>query len=361
MELAKDTAPSRRPGHVAQTLTAVGGLVLLEMLSPAFSPARQPDTQAQPVLRQGAGDRDRAAHASTSYDKAHQGPVKLGDGLDEGGKGLIYTIRRTYNEMMADRVLSVGGGVAFFALLALFPGITAVISLFGLIASPLDIAGMLQGLTGILPADAAALLADQAAAIAATANTKLSVAVTISVALALWSAMGGTKALIESLNVACGVTETRSFLRVNLLALAITVGAILVALGLAAAVAVLPAVLDRLWLGRAADFLVLWGRWPVMLGVFLLTLAVLYRRAPNLKNTHFRWVTPGAFVAAIGLLAFSAAFGWYASNFANYNKTYGSLGAAVALLTWVWLSTVIVLIGAEVNSELDRQAGLDKV
>lgn len=286
---------------------------------------------------------------STKYPGAKPGTFALDPA------SILFTAGRVWAEIGRDRVLSVAGGLTFFALLALFPAITALVSIFGLFADPARVAGYMGNLTSVMPPEAATILVDQASAISAASSANLSLAVVVALGLALWSASGGTKALIEALNIAYGVTEGRGFVRLTALSLTATVGTIAAGLVLIAVVAVLPAVLGFLWLGGVTETLLLWGRWPAILGFVLVFLALAYRFGPD-RNAEWRWISPGSVVAAVGLVAFSLLFSWYAQNLGNYNQTYGALGAVVALMTWMWLSATLVLVGAEVNAELDRQA-----
>lgn len=285
----------------------------------------------------------------------HGGLVQPGDPKLDGA-GVWFTTRRLWEEVSKDRVLSVAGGLTFFCLLALFPGLTAFVSIFGLFADTQQVAQNLGSLTALLPHDAALILIDQAKAITAAGPAKLSWALVLALALALWSANGGTKALIEALNVAYGVAETRSFLRMSALSLVATLGTIATGLMLVSAVALLPRFLEMIWLGALSENLILLGRWPAIFVIMLGFLAVAYRFAPNRPDARWRWITPGAVLAATGLLGFSLLFNWYVQNLGTYNQTYGALGAVIALMTWMWLSAALVLIGAELNAELDRQS-----
>ncbi|OYW57469.1 MAG: hypothetical protein B7Z10_06360 [Rhodobacterales bacterium 32-66-7] len=253
-----------------------------------------------------------------------------------------------------DRIISVAAGVAFYALLAVVPALTALISIYGLVSSPGDVPGQLASFSAVLPEEAAILITEQATRIAATANDTLSLTALVSLAIALWSANGGTKALIEALGIAYDVQEFRGFVRLNLVSLAFTLGAVLTVILLAAVVAVLPFVLERL--GGAAETLVLVLRWPVIIALLLLGVAVLYRYAPNRSDAAWVWISPGAVVAVLGIVLGSAALGWYVRNFGSYDETYGSLAAVVILMLWLWVSTLMLLLGAEINAELDRQA-----
>lgn len=265
-------------------------------------------------------------------------------------------LRDLKTETDRDRVLAVAGGVTFYALLAIVPAITALISVFGLVLSPAEVPGLLAPATSLMPDEAAALITDQATRIAGKADGTLSLTVLVALVITLWSANGGTKALIEALGIAYDVKETRGFVRLNLVALWFTLGAIgLVAL-LGVLVAALPFLVDHL--GQAGETLILTLRWPAILALLLVVLAAVYTWAPNRPDAKWAWITPGAVVAALGLVAASAGLGWYVTNFGSYDETYGSLAAVVVLMLWIWLSTVMVLVGAEVNAELDRRTAV---
>lgn len=261
--------------------------------------------------------------------------------------------RDLWGEIQRDRVLAVAAGVTFYALLAVVPAITALISIFGLVLTPEDVPGLMAPLAGLMPEEARVLVTDQATRIAAKADDTLSLTALVALVIALWSANGGTKALIEALGIAYDVRETRGFLRLNLVALGFTLGGFLLVIAIGVAVAALPFLVDRL--GGAAEALVLILRWPVILALLIVVLAVVYRWAPNRPYAEWRWITPGAVLASAGLVAMSGGMGWYVANFGSYDETYGSLAAVVVLMLWLWLSTVMVLVGAELNAELDRR------
>ncbi len=269
--------------------------------------------------------------------------------------GWLGIAKRTWAEIGTDRVLAVAAGVTFYALLALFPAITALVSLYGLVADPATIVEHLAAIERFLPAGAADILRDQITRIAEGGETRLSLAFGISVALAIWSANAGVKAIFDALNVAYGETEKRGFIKLNLTSLAFTLAIILFVLLAIGATAVVPVLLDWLPLGNAVQWLISIGRWPLLVVVLMLGLAVLYRFGPSRDEAQWAWVSPGAIVASVGWLVGSLLFSWYVANFEDYNKTYGALGALIGLLTWMWLSATIVLVGAEFNSETERQ------
>ncbi|WP_333816396.1 YihY/virulence factor BrkB family protein [Tabrizicola sp.] len=269
---------------------------------------------------------------------------------------LLDFLRDVKVEIDRDRVLAVAAGVTFYALLAIVPAITALISVFGLIMAPAEVPGLMAPVGSVLPEEAAALITEQATRIAGKAGGTLSLTALIALVIALWSANGGTKALIEALGIAYDAKETRSFLRLNLVALGFTLGAIVLVIVLGVLVGLLPFLVDRM--GQFGETLVLTLRWPAILALLLAVLAAIYAWAPDRPDAEWVWITPGAVVAAIGLVAASAGFGWYVANFGSYDETYGSLAAVVVLMLWIWLSTVMVLVGAEINAELDRRSAV---
>lgn len=266
------------------------------------------------------------------------------------------TLKHTYREIIDDRVLAVAAGVTYYALLAIFPAITVFVSFYGLFADPATVVSQLQSLRSILPEGAVTVVSDQMQRIAGGNNAGLSFLVIFGFLFAIWSANAGTKAMMEALNIAYDLKETRSFLRLNITSMLFTLGTIATAIVLIGAVAVIPLLLQWFFLDTTVDWLLWAGRWPLVLLILLVALAFLYRFGPDRPNASWRWITPGSLVASAGLLVFSMLFSWYAANFGSYNETYGSLGAVIAFLTWMWLCTVIVIIGAEFNAEIENTA-----
>ncbi|WP_265501037.1 YihY/virulence factor BrkB family protein [Paracoccus beibuensis] len=278
-------------------------------------------------------------------------------------KDVIQVAQSVLTQIGSDRVTSVAGGVTFFGLLSLFPAITAFVSLYGLYADPATIQNHLQLLDNLLPQSSLEIIRGQVSSIASASSGALSLAGIVALLVAFWSANGGMKALLSALNVAFFQRETRSFLRLNLVAMVFTIsGLALIALMLAV-IAVIPAVLKLLPMSWGGEMAVSLIRWPIMFGVLVLALAGVYRYGPAAPKSRWRWISPGAIFAAVALVVTSMLFSWYAASFGNYNETYGSLGAVVALMIWLWLNATILLIGAEINSEIERHlkrmAGLD--
>lgn len=297
--------------------------------------------------RTGSGSRDAADGAGAEV------PTEI---PPSGWRDILW---RTYGEVGKDRVLAVAAGVTFYALLAIFPAITAFVSLYGLVADAGTVAEQLSTAEGMLPGGAIEVVRDQVTRISTGNETKLGFAFLIGLGLSTWSANAGVKALFDALNVAYGEDEKRSFIRLNLTSLAFTLGIIVFAVLAIGAVAAIPVMLDYLYLGDVAEWLVWLGRWPTLIVVLMVGLAALYRFGPNRDDAKWMWVSPGAIFASIAWLLGSILFSWYVASFEDYNKTYGALGAVIALLMWMWLSATIILVGAELNSETERQTVRD--
>lgn len=273
--------------------------------------------------------------------------------------GWYGIVKRTYYEVERDRVLAVAAGVTFYGLLALFPALTAFVSLYGLIASPAKVVEHLSALATMMPADAYDLIREQAFKLTAQGNDKLGLSLIVSLALSIWSANAGMKAMFDALNVAYGEDEKRGFVSLNMISLAFTAGVLAFAMLGCFAVVAIPFLLERLYLGMVAEPLIQIGRWPVLIVVLAAGLAVLYRYGPSRDQAQWRWVSPGAVVAVLVWIAVSAGFSWYVANFEDYDKTYGTLGAAIGLMMWMWISATIILVGAELNAESERQTYRD--
>jgi membrane protein len=266
---------------------------------------------------------------------------------------------RTYQQINEDRLLAVAAGVVFYGLLALFPAITALVSSYALFAKAATINDHLSMLSGILPSGAFDIVKDQVGRVLAKGDVKLGMAFVVSFLLAVWSANGGMKAIIDALNVVYEEKEKRGFFKLNAVSLAFTFGglvAILIAIG---CVVALPIALSMIGLGSISDALFRIGRWPVLIMLMLLGLAVLYRYGPSRRSPQWRWLSVGSVFASVTWLAGSALLSFYLANYANYDATYGSLGAAIGLMIWMWMSTIVVLFGAELNSEIEHQTAAD--
>lgn len=274
-------------------------------------------------------------------------------------QGWIDIAMRVKDEVNRDHVGLVAAGIAFYGLLALFPAITACMAIAGLLTEPSGIVAQLEQVGQLLPEQAATIIIDQAQQVAGSQGGGLGLAAVLGILIAIFSASKGVNSLIEGLNVAYGETDDRSFVKSILLRLALTLFLIFGFLIGAGVAMVLPAVLSALPLGSGTQTIARVASWGALVLLTILGLAVLYRFGPNRSHARWAWITPGAALATVLWVLGSAAFAFYVSNFANYNETFGTLGGVIALLMWLWLSAFIVLIGAEVDSEMEAQTRHD--
>jgi membrane protein len=249
----------------------------------------------------------------------------------------------------------VAAGCAFYGLLAVFPAITALMSLTGLLMEPDQVVGALEGAAAVVPEDVAQILLDQATAVAGSQTGGLTLGLILGVGLALWSASAGVGALIEGLNVAYDEEEARGFVKLKALTLLLTLGMIVGVIVAAVLIVALPVALDFLAFAPWVETLIGVLKFVPLGLLFLGGLAILYRYGPDRDDAELAWITPGALLALVAWLIMSIGFSLYVANFGSYNETFGSLAGVIVLLTWMWLSAYIVLIGAEVNAEAEAQ------
>jgi membrane protein len=274
-------------------------------------------------------------------------------------RGWRDIILRVYNNITKDRVITIAAGVTFYSLLAVFPAIAALVAIYGLFVDPASISRNVDSLSGLLPGGAIDVIREQMTRIASRGKSTLGLAFAGGLLVSLWSANAGIKSLFDALNLVYKEEEKRGLIKLNLISLTFTVAAIVFVLIGIAAVVVLPAALNYIGLGGASDIIVRIGRWPVLFILVALALALIYRYGPSRSKPKWRWITWGSACAALAWIAASLLFSWYAANFANYNQTYGSLGAIIGLMLWLWLSTVVILVGAELDAEMEHQTACD--
>ncbi|QFT79278.1 hypothetical protein FIU89_01550 [Roseovarius sp. THAF27] len=268
-------------------------------------------------------------------------------------------VLRLKDGIASDHMSVVSAGVAFFGLLAIFPAVVALISIAGFLLNPQDVANNLEQIIAILPENAAAIIQDQIMKVTGGDEAATGLAALLGLLLALYGATKGMMTLMEGMNIAYGEKEKRGFVRLYATGLALTLFIIVGVLSALGLMIVLPAVIGYLGLSETLETTILWLQWPVLGCLAVLGLGVLYRFGPSRRNARWRWITPGAVVAMILWLAGTVAFSVYTQNFASYNETYGTLGGAIILLTWLWLSSFIVLAGAKLNAELEHQTRRD--
>jgi membrane protein len=258
-----------------------------------------------------------------------------------------------------DHLSIIAAGVAFFGVLAIFPSIAALIAFYGLIADPAQVSASLHALRPLLPHDVHAMIAGQVASLAAAGQSKLGLASLVSLALALWSARAGVTALMEGLNVAYRETDRRGIVTQYLLSLVLTLAVIAIAIVALLAVVAVPAALHFSDIGRLGALLAQVTPLVILGVAAVFVIGALYRYGPSRATARKRWVTWGAVLATVGWVVVSLALSLYVSRFADFNRTYGSLGAIVGLLFWLYASAFVVLLGAELNAEMELQTEAD--
>ncbi len=275
-----------------------------------------------------------------------------------GWAGWKHVLYRTYQEIGDDRLLALAAGVVFYGLLAIFPAITALVSSYALFAKASTINSHLASIAGIMPPGPYKIIDEQVTRIVTQATGSLSLAFFSGIVLALWSANAGVKAIIDALNIVYAVKERRGVFLLNAVSLAFTASVVVSLLLAIGGIVVLPLVLSYLPFGSGAAVWLAWLRWPVMLVILMAGLAVLYRFGPNLEHPRWLWFSHGALFAAVAWLGGSALLSYYLGHFADYDATYGSLGAAIGLMMWLWMTSIVVLVGAELNSEIGAEDGI---
>ena len=336
---------SPKPGHISGDLIVMAALI---GISRAWLRPRK-GGQVQRVLsglrgtlRQGG--RGRGAEKPTDIPARGWGDIAW----------------RVYEGVQNDRVLLVAAGVTYYGLLALFPATAAIVSLYGLFADASSINEHLRLISGFLPEGALQVIGDQVKRIASQGQTTLGFTLLGTLALSLWGANAGTKSIFDALNIIYDEREKRGFIKLTLCSLAFTLGAIALALVSLAGIVIVPVALG--FLGVSQKFgtgLLTLLRWPVLYLIVLFGLACLYRYGPSRTHPQWRWATWGSAITAGIWIVGSLLLSWYVSHFGTYNATYGSLGAVIGFMVWMWLSTIIVLVGGEINAEMEHQTTKD--
>jgi membrane protein len=304
-------------------------------------PTPQPRTNRMTVIDE---------RSSVSSDRASSAPIAS----HTGARAWKDSLWRVYRHISECRVMALAAGVAFYALLAIFPALAALVSIYGLFADPATMSNHLDALANIVPAGAIDVIREQMTRLAAQGRARLGVNFLVGLCLSLWSANAGVKALFEALNIVYGEKETRSLVKLNIVALAFTAGVIVVLLSALTAVVGIPIALNYIGRSEAMQLLLEIARWPIIFICMSLAIACIYSYGPSRETPRWRGITWGSAFAALAWIATSVLFSWYVGNFNNYNETYGSLAAVIGLMTWIWLSVIAILIGATLDVELER-------
>jgi membrane protein len=276
-------------------------------------------------------------------------------------KGWLQILKRGMAEGKTDQVPLLAAGVAFFSFLSLFPALIALVTVYGLVADPATVKRTVESLTGSLPADAASLISGQLTSLTSAPQGALGFSLVLSIVAALWSASGGVGQLITAVNTAYDEEETRGFVKRKLLALGLTLAAIVFMVIMISLVAVAPPLLSNLLPSGPLRWLLEVARWVLLVVLVAVALAVLYRVAPSRDAPKMRWVSTGAAIATALWVIASIGFTIYVSNFggSGYQKTYGAMAGVVILLLWLWITCYAILLGAEINAESEEQTVVD--
>jgi len=300
------------------------------------------------ALRQtGNADAQRSAGPGPSADAQGRSPARI------PLKGWKEILLRTTKEFSDDQVPMIAAGVSFYSLLALFPGLAAFVALYGLFADIGDVQHHLRVLSFVLPASLLKFLGAQMVRMAEGQKGGLSITFVVGLLTSIWSANGAVKALMTGVNIAYEEHETRNFVKKTLVSLAFTLGLLVFGMAAVAVLGAGPAV--EAFMGKHAAMVLNLTTWPILLVALALGIALLYRFGPSRSPMPFQWLSWGSGAALILWIVVSVLFSLYVGNFAHYDKTYGSLGAVIGFMMWNWLTNLIILAGAELNSEVERQ------
>ncbi len=266
---------------------------------------------------------------------------------------------RLYVSFWEDRIMLIAAGATFYLLLALFPTFAVFVSAYGIVADPVTLGDHIAFIGRFLPQDGVNLINSQLEALVSADPASLSVTFVTGFLFAWWSANNGIKTLFEAMNVAYGEQEQRSFVKLNLVAFTFTLGGIILAMVMILAIGIIPAVMALFGAQSFTDELILIGRWPAVFAIVVFAIGLIYRYGASRRRAQWRWVLFGAVLTAAVWLVASIAFSWYLQNFANYTATYGTIGGVVGFMMWVWISSIIFIIGAEINAEMEHQTAID--
>lgn len=268
-------------------------------------------------------------------------------------------VLRVKDDISKDHLQVVAAGVAFYFFLALFPAFSAVVSIYGLLVEPAEVQQQMDQMTRLLPEQAREMLSGILNNIAGKSDSTLGWSLVLSLLFSLWSANKGTTALFEGTNIAYSQLDERGFLKKKAITLLFTLGGIVTGILSMALVVAFPAIVDSIPLPSTISGLINWLRWPLLALIIMLALVLIYKIAPYRSRPRYKWVGWGAVIATLLWLIVSLLFSYYMNNFGNFDKTYGTFTAVIILMLWFFLTAFIILIGAEINSEMEHQTRKD--
>jgi membrane protein len=306
---------------------------------------------APPEHRPTAADLRRARQPHRGRDAHRPRPSP-----QRGWKSMLLRVKR---KIVEDQFSLVAAGVAFYLMLALFPGLLALVAIYGAVADPRTVSQQMTQLMAVMPVEAAKLVGGQLQEITQATGSKAGLGAAVAILMALWSASNGAQALISGLNLAYDEEERRGFFALRAAAMLLTVGVLLFLVVSLGAITVLPPLLVRLPLGAAAKAVAYVVTWALMAALVLVAFATAYRFGPSREHPRWKWLSPGSVLAAVLWLLASLAFSFYASHFGSFNKTYGTLAGAIVLLLWLQITAYVTLLGAEVDAEVEHPTARD--
>ena len=357
---ATDPAASPRKRRLAPAVLALAPWALAAMAASAWwanrtrAPPPQP-LSLQPKPQPGLSRQTIAEPAHFELQEPGRGRVAARPGHIpwRGWKDILW---RTYREVSEDRLTVVAGSVTYFTLLAIFPALGVFVSLYGLIADVSTVEQQLVQLSSVFPPEAVRLLGEQMLRLATGKASGLSAAAVIGLLLSIWSASAGMRSLFDGLNIAYDETEKRNYFVRTALTYGFTLSLVIFLTAISGILVAAPLALEML--GLAEGWMIA-ARWPLVYAVAAGAFAMIYRYGPSRALARWRWVLPGALTAAMLWMGGSAGFSWFLNNVARLDATYGSLGAVIGFMLWIWFSAMVVLIGAELNAEIEHQTAMD--
>jgi membrane protein len=335
--------------------TVVGALVLLAVAFVAQQVAPEEKERGESDGKKHRRDASPAAVALEQEDRGRfaKTPSEI------PARGWKDILLRVCGNISEHRILALAAGMTYYSLLAIFPALAALVAIYGLFSDPGSIAKHLDQVSGFVPGGAIDVARDQLTRVASKGHQTLGLTFVIGLVISLWSANAAMKSLFDTLNIVYGEREKRGIVKLNMVSLSFTVAGIAFVLAALGAVVVVPVVLSFIGLSNAADLLIRIARWPAMFIAVGLALALIYRFGPSREAPRWRWITWGSAAATVLWLGASALFSWYAASFGKFNETYGSLGAVIGFMTWLWISAIVILLGAELDAEMEHQTVRD--
>jgi membrane protein len=359
-EFMVETEPraGRRGGQEGWGIAAALGLMAAAFVIDRLVPvARDGDTKSEDLPPKPDTERDGSiAGLATGDEDRGRGATSPSEIPAKGWKDILLRVYRNIGE---HRILALAAGMTYYSILAIFPALAALVAIYGVFSDPTSITKHLDQISGFVPGGALDVAREQLTRVTSKGSQALGLTFVVGLAISLWSANAAMKSLFDTLNIVYDEKEKRGFLKLNAVSLSFTVAAIVFVLLALGSVVVMPVVLNYLYLSHFADLLLRTVRWPAMFVCLALALAVIYRFGPSRETPRWRWITWGSAAATVLWLCASGLFSWYAASFGKFNETYGSLGAVIGFMTWLWISAIVILLGAELDSEMEHQTARD--